>query len=86
MGVDTTGAADEEAGELLAQAIIDLMQETGVPNGLSAIGFTDGGHSGAGRGHFAPAPGNQTLAATGRGPRSGGTVPRCDEVLVIELL
>ena len=41
MGVDTTGAADEEAGELLAQAIIDLMQKTGVPNGLSAIGFTE---------------------------------------------
>ena len=41
MGVDTTGAAEEDAGELLAQAIIDLMQKTGVPNGLSAIGFTE---------------------------------------------
>ena len=39
MGVDTTGAAEEDAGELLAGAIIDLMQKTGVPNGLSAIGF-----------------------------------------------
>ena len=41
MGVDTTGAADEDSGELLAQAIVDLMQKTGVPNGLSAIGFTE---------------------------------------------
>ena len=41
MGVDTTDAAEEDAGELLAQAIIDLMQKTGVPNGLSAIGFTE---------------------------------------------
>ena len=41
MGVDTTGAAAEDAGELLAGAIIELMQKTGVPNGLGAIGFTE---------------------------------------------
>jgi len=41
MGVDTTGAAAEDAGELLAGAIISLMQKTGVPNGLGAIGFTE---------------------------------------------
>lgn len=41
MGVDTADATAEDAGELLAQAIIDLMQKTGVPNGLSAIGFTE---------------------------------------------
>lgn len=41
MGVDTTGAAEEDAGELLAGAIISLMQKTGVPNGLGAIGFTE---------------------------------------------
>ena len=29
------------AGELLAGAVIDLMQQTGVPNGLGAIGFTE---------------------------------------------
>ncbi len=40
MGVDTTGARPEDAGELLAGAIIDLMQQTGMPNGLSAVGFT----------------------------------------------
>ena len=40
MGVDTSDAGEEDAGELLSQAIIDLMKETGVPNGLGAIGFT----------------------------------------------
>ncbi len=41
MGVDTSDAGEEEAGELLSQAIIDLMKEAGVPNGLGAIGFTE---------------------------------------------
>ncbi len=41
MGVDTSDAREEDAGELLSQAIIDLMKETGVPNGLGAIGFTE---------------------------------------------
>ncbi len=31
--------AEEDAGEVLATAIIDLMQQVGVPNGLAAIGF-----------------------------------------------
>lgn len=41
MGVETGDANEEDAGELLSQAIIDLMKETGVPNGLGAIGFTE---------------------------------------------
>lgn len=40
MGVDTAGVPEEKAGDVLADAIIDLMQKTGVPNGLSAIGFS----------------------------------------------
>lgn len=40
MGVDISGVAVEDAGEVLASAIIDLMKQTGVPNGLGAIGFT----------------------------------------------
>lgn len=40
MGTDTADVRDDEAGEVLAQAIIRLMQKTGVPNGLSAIGYT----------------------------------------------
>ena len=39
MGVETRGAAPAEAGELLAGAIVDLMQRTGMPNGLSAVGY-----------------------------------------------
>ncbi len=39
MGVDTHDVPLEKAGDLLADAIIALMQKVGVPNGLSAIGF-----------------------------------------------
>lgn len=39
MGVDVSDADPENAGELLAGAIIDLMRQTGMPNGLSAVGF-----------------------------------------------
>jgi hydroxyacid-oxoacid transhydrogenase len=39
MGVDVTEAHEEDAGEILAQAIIDLMRRTGMPNGLGAVGF-----------------------------------------------
>lgn len=41
MGVDIRGAAEEDAGTVLADAVIDLMKKTGVPNGLGAIGFTE---------------------------------------------
>ncbi len=40
MGVDTHDMPEDTAGEVLAQAVIDLMRQTGVPNGLHAIGFT----------------------------------------------
>ncbi len=39
MGRDVSGARPEEAGEILARAIIDLMRQVGMPNGLSAVGF-----------------------------------------------
>jgi hydroxyacid-oxoacid transhydrogenase len=41
MGVDTGGASEEEAGDVLARAVIDLMRETGMPNGLAAVGYTE---------------------------------------------
>ena len=41
MGADIAGAADEDAGEILAQAIIAIMKATGMPNGLSAVGFSE---------------------------------------------
>jgi hydroxyacid-oxoacid transhydrogenase len=40
MGADVTGASPEDAGEILAGAIVDLMRATGMPNGLSAVGYT----------------------------------------------
>jgi len=40
MGVDVTGTPEESAGEVLAEAIIDLMKKTGVPNGLEGVGYT----------------------------------------------
>jgi hydroxyacid-oxoacid transhydrogenase len=39
MGVDIEGARLEDAGELLADAIVRLMRQTGMPNGLSAVGY-----------------------------------------------
>lgn len=39
MGVDTSHASPDDAGELLASAILDLMRQTGMPNGLSAVGY-----------------------------------------------
>lgn len=39
MGVDTSDAHPEDAGEIVARAIIDLMRRTGMPNGLAAVGF-----------------------------------------------
>ncbi len=39
LGADVTGASPEEAGDVLAGAIIDLMRRTDMPNGLSAVGY-----------------------------------------------
>jgi hydroxyacid-oxoacid transhydrogenase len=39
MGVDVTGASPEDAGDLLAGAIIALMRKIGLPNGLKTVGF-----------------------------------------------
>ena len=40
MGVDVSYAKKEDAGELVASAIIDLMRRTGIPNGLGAVGYS----------------------------------------------
>ena len=40
MGAETRGAAPGDAGNILADAIIKLMQQVGMPNGLAAVGFT----------------------------------------------
>jgi len=39
MGADTSAVKSEEAGELLAGVIIRLMRQTGMPNGLKAVGY-----------------------------------------------
>ena len=40
MGADISDAGPEDAGDILADAIIALLRKIGVPNGLSAIGYT----------------------------------------------
>ncbi len=39
LGADTAGVGPDDAGELLASTIIDLMRATGMPNGLGEVGF-----------------------------------------------
>jgi hydroxyacid-oxoacid transhydrogenase len=39
LGADTRDASDDDAGEILAGAIIDIMKKVGMPNGLAAVGF-----------------------------------------------
>ncbi|MBK5108360.1 MAG: iron-containing alcohol dehydrogenase [Anaerolineales bacterium] len=40
MGADISDTNSGQAGELLANKIIELMQRTGIPNGLQAVGFS----------------------------------------------
>lgn len=41
MGADMEGATLEDAGRLLADRVITMMRETGMPNGLSGVGYTE---------------------------------------------
>jgi len=41
LAADMTGATPADAGEVLAKRVIELMRATGMPNGLSALGFSD---------------------------------------------
>lgn len=40
LGADTTGASLEDAGDLLATAIVGYIKELDIPNGLSGVGYT----------------------------------------------
>lgn len=40
MGADTANSKNEDAGDIIADKIVTLMKETGIPNGLAAVGFT----------------------------------------------
>jgi hydroxyacid-oxoacid transhydrogenase len=39
MGKDISSASSEDAGEILAAAVIEIMRKVGMPNGLSAVGY-----------------------------------------------
>ena len=41
MGADTKGADEKDAGDLLADAVIEMMRVTGIPNGLKGVGYTE---------------------------------------------
>ena len=41
MGADLSGSGPEDAGDILADTIIKLIREIDIPNGLSAVGYTD---------------------------------------------
>jgi hydroxyacid-oxoacid transhydrogenase len=41
LGADTRDAAPDDAGEVLASRVIELMRATSMPNGLQALGFGD---------------------------------------------
>ena len=39
LGAEMRGAASGDAGDVLAGRVIELMRATGMPNGLTALGF-----------------------------------------------
>jgi alcohol dehydrogenase class IV len=41
LGVDISDIDDSQAGDVLANALIEIMKDTGSPNGLSELGFTE---------------------------------------------
>ena len=40
LGADVTGATPEDAGDLIADRLIHILKEIGVPNGLGGVGYT----------------------------------------------
>jgi len=41
MGIDIRDVAPQDAGAVLSSAIVDLLRAAGMPNGLSALGYTE---------------------------------------------
>lgn len=41
LGLDVADAAAEDAGDILAAGIIDVMRATGMPNGLEGVGYSE---------------------------------------------
>jgi alcohol dehydrogenase class IV len=42
LGADVRGASDGDAGAILSDTILALMQKTGAPNGIGGVGYTSG--------------------------------------------
>ena len=41
IGIDVAGTDEQIAGDLLADKIIEMMKDTGIPNGLRGIGYKE---------------------------------------------
>jgi hydroxyacid-oxoacid transhydrogenase len=53
LGGNVIGAGKEDAGEVLAGCIIQMMRDTDMPNGLAALGYGDGDVAALAKGAFA---------------------------------
>ncbi|MBI4290705.1 MAG: iron-containing alcohol dehydrogenase [Betaproteobacteria bacterium] len=53
LGADTRGASSADAGEVLARHLIALMKTTGIPNGISGVGYDSGDIEALSEGAFA---------------------------------
>jgi alcohol dehydrogenase class IV len=53
LGADARGAQDHDAGEVLAKHLIRLMRDTGIPNGISGVGYGEGDVAALSEGAFA---------------------------------
>ena len=82
MGADVSSAGPEDAGDILADAIIALVRRIGVPNGLSAIGYTPDDVPALVARRDPSAEGDQTVAETGGRGRPASALPGLDEAVV----
>ena len=41
MGADVTGAKLENAGNILADRVIEMMRQTDIPNGIRGVGYSE---------------------------------------------
>ena len=76
------GATPDDAGEVLASRVIELMRATGMPNGLSALGFGESDDRRARHRRRAAVPRDQERARRRRPRRDEVAVPRGAALLV----
>ena len=82
MGLNTAGAAADNVGDLMANALIMLMRKAGMPNGLAAVGYGPERCRSAGGRYPAATQRYPALAASCERRRSATSVPRIDDALV----